>query len=40
MNYNSNKNTLNELKTHYKSPIKRNNTLMNDLQAKDLTINI
>lgn len=36
MNYNSNKNTLNELKTHYKSPIKRNNTLMNDLQAKDL----
>ena len=36
MNYNSNKNALNQLKTHYKSPIKRNNTLAYNLQAKDL----
>ena len=36
MNYNSNKNSLNQLKTHYKSPIKRNNTLASNLQAKDL----
>jgi len=36
MNFNSSRNTLNQLKTHYKSPIKRNNTLKNNLQAKDL----